>query len=71
MIGQTIRTLVTGYNRKEGYLSGYTEGKIIVRFPSKSSNLIGKFVDINIKSSAEFSVEGVLSQVKHAHVAHK
>ena len=64
MIGQTHRVLVTGCNRKDGFLSGYTEGKIIIRFPSDNQDLIGKFVDINITSAADFSVEGLLSNVK-------
>jgi tRNA-2-methylthio-N6-dimethylallyladenosine synthase len=66
MIGKTVRVLVTGYNRKEGFLSGYSEGKIIVRFPCNNNNLIGQFVDLTITSSAEFSVEGLLSPVKTA-----
>jgi len=66
MIGKTVRVLVTGNNRKEGFLSGYSEGKIIVRFPSDNNNLIGQFVDLAITSSAEFSVEGLLSPVKTA-----
>jgi tRNA-2-methylthio-N6-dimethylallyladenosine synthase len=68
LIGRTVRTLVTGYNRKEGFLSGYTEGKIIIRFPSNSSNLIGQFVDITVTSAAEFSVEGTLISVKKAEI---
>jgi tRNA-2-methylthio-N6-dimethylallyladenosine synthase len=34
LIGQKVRVLVTGSDRKESYLSGYTEGRIVVRFPS-------------------------------------
>jgi len=61
LIGATVRSLVTGYNRKEGFLSGYTEGKIITRFPSDRNDIIGRFVDIKVTSSADFSVEGVLA----------
>lgn len=68
MIGQTFRVLVTGCDRKEGFLSGYTEGKIIIRFPSNNHNLIGKFVDITVISSADFSVEGLLSTVRKAEI---
>jgi tRNA-2-methylthio-N6-dimethylallyladenosine synthase len=71
LIGNMVRSLVTGYNRKEGYLSGYTEGKIITRFRSSRDNLIGQFVDINVTSSADFSVEGVLSPVKKAELIQK
>jgi len=65
-IGQSVRSLVTGFNRKEGFLSGYTEGKIITRFQSSKENLIGQFVDINVTSAADFSVEGVLIPAKKA-----
>lgn len=68
MIGQTHRVLVTGCNRKEGFLSGHTEGKIIVRFPSNNKNLIGEFVDVNFTSAADFSVEGIISMVKKAEI---
>jgi tRNA-2-methylthio-N6-dimethylallyladenosine synthase len=58
MIGNTYRVLVTGKDRKEGFLSGLTEGKIVLRFPSDDLSLIGKFTDVRIKSAAAFSVEG-------------
>jgi len=56
----TARVLVRGYDRKEGYLSGHTEGKIIVRFASNDETLIGSFVDVKIESVRPFSTEGVL-----------
>ena len=68
MIGQTHRVLVTGCNRKAGFLSGHTEGKIIVRFPSNNHNLIGEYVDINLTSAADFSVEGNLSMVRKTEI---
>ncbi len=58
MIGQQYTVLVTGSDRKEGYLSALTEGKIVCRFASDDLSLIGKFVDITIISSTDFSVEG-------------
>lgn len=60
MIGKTYRILVTGTDRKAGYLSGATEGKIIVRFPSGDLSLVGKFADIYITGATPFSVEGEL-----------
>lgn len=71
LVGKTIRSLVTGYNRKEGFLSGFTEGKIITRFRSSRNDLIGQFVDIKITTAADFSVEGVLSPVKKAELVQK
>jgi len=64
MVGKKYIVLVTGHDRKEGFLSGYTEGKIIVRFPSHDKKLIGKFVEIKIISAADFSVEGELIPIK-------
>jgi len=58
MIGKSFRVLVTGKDRKPGFLSGLTEGKIVLRFPSFDESLIGKFIDVNIKSATAFSVEG-------------
>src|SRR5690554_1701312 len=58
--GKTVRMLVRGKDRKEGYLSGHTEGKIIVRFASEDEGLIGSFVDVQIESVRPFSAEGKL-----------
>jgi len=60
MTGKTVKVLVRGKDRKAGYLSALTEGKIIVRFASKDETLIGKFVFVEIKSATPFSTEGVL-----------
>jgi tRNA-2-methylthio-N6-dimethylallyladenosine synthase len=64
MIGKTFRVLVTGNDRKEGFLSGHTEGRIVLRFPSDDDSLIGNFVEVNIKSATPFSVEGDPLRVK-------
>ncbi len=64
MIGKTYRVMVTGHDRKEGYLSALTEGKIVTRFASDDHQLIGRFVDLEITSSTDFSVEGKLVLVK-------
>lgn len=58
MIGKTYRVLVTGQDRKAGYLSGLTEGRIVLRFPADDESLIGNFIDIDIQSATPFSVEG-------------
>lgn len=71
LIGQTLRVLVTGYDRKEGFLAGYTEGKTIIRFPTNKNDLIGKFVDATVTSSADFSVEGLLTTVKKTEIIDK
>ncbi len=60
MVGKTFRVLVTGKDRKDGYLSGLTEGKIVLRFQSEDNSLIGTFINVRIKSATAFSVEGDL-----------
>jgi tRNA-2-methylthio-N6-dimethylallyladenosine synthase len=64
MIGKTYRVMVTGHDRKEGYLSALTEGKIVTRFASDDHQLIGQFVDLEIASSTDFSIEGKIVEVK-------
>jgi tRNA-2-methylthio-N6-dimethylallyladenosine synthase len=58
LIGSTLRILVTGKDRKKGYLTGHTEGRIIVRFPSEDDSLVGQFVDIEVRRAAALSLEG-------------
>lgn len=60
MLGKTVRVLVKGKARHDGYLMGLTEGKINVRFSSEEEAFIGNFVDVEITSAADFSVEGKL-----------
>jgi len=60
LIGKTVKVLVRGKDRKTGFLSALTEGKIIVRFPSDDEGLIGEFVNVKITSAVPFSTEGVL-----------
>lgn len=60
LIGKKVKVLVFKKDRKEGFLSGLTEGKIIVRFKSSDENLIGQMVDIKVESAVEFATEGQL-----------
>jgi tRNA-2-methylthio-N6-dimethylallyladenosine synthase len=60
LIGKELKVLVRGQDRKEGYLSALTEGKIIVRFTSDDLGLIGQFVKVKITSAVPFSTEGEL-----------
>mgnify|MGYP006293781783 CR=1 FL=1 len=62
--GKTVRVLVRGEDRKEGFLSALTEGKLIVRFASNDKSLIGNFVDVKITSASDFSMEGELQKVE-------
>jgi len=60
MIGKTVHVLVRGTDRKEGFLSSHTEGKLIIRFASENHDLIGQFADVKITSATDFSMEGEL-----------
>ena len=60
MNGKIMRVLVRDTDRKEGFLTSLTEGKLIVRFVSEDQNLIGQFVDVKITSASDFSLEGDL-----------
>ena len=66
LIGKTLRVLVRGHDRKEGFLSALTEGKLIVRFPSEDERLIGNFTDVKITSASDFSLEGNLVVIEKA-----
>ncbi|MFW5644850.1 MAG: TRAM domain-containing protein [Bacteroidota bacterium] len=52
---------VTGKDRKDGYLSGLTEGKKNVRFACTQEDEFGKFRNIIIESATDFSLEGKLT----------
>jgi len=68
LVGKTLRLLVNGVDRKTGFSTGLTEGKINVRLDHFDASLRGKMVDVNITSAADFSVSGIL--VKHLHLKH-
>ncbi len=69
MIGKTFMVLVTGKDRKAGFLSALTEGKIVLRFASDDDSLIGKYLYVKITSAVAFSAEGVLIEVKETQPA--
>jgi len=58
LIGNKVRVLVTGKDRKNGYLKAHTEGRLIIRFASEDGSLIGNFTDLKISSASDFSLEG-------------
>ncbi len=60
LVGKTMRLLVRGKDRKEGYLSGHTEGRLVGRFASDDESLFGTFVDVKVTSVRPFSMEGEL-----------
>ncbi len=62
LIGKTLKVLVTGCDRKNGYLTGHTEGKIVIRFLSRDKSLIGQIVTVKVTSATALSIEGELLQ---------
>ena len=60
LIGQTVKMLVETQDRKNGYLTGHTEGKIVIRFASRNTSLIGKIVKVKVTSASPLSIEGEL-----------
>ncbi len=64
LVGKTLRVLVTGKDRKGDYLSGLTEGKIVLRFLSSDKSLLGRFVSVLIKSATPFALAGELTRVE-------
>ena len=60
LVGQTVKMLVEDYDRKGGFLTGHTEGKIVIRFASNDESLIGKIVNVKVTSATALSIEGML-----------
>jgi tRNA-2-methylthio-N6-dimethylallyladenosine synthase len=63
LIGTEVEVLVEGHDRKPGYLTAKTEGRLIVRFPSTKEDLIGNFARLRITDCAELSLTGELVAV--------
>ncbi len=61
LLGRRLPVLVTGHDRKEGYLTGMTEGRIVTRFPSQDAELIGEIVELEITGHASLSLSGELA----------
>ncbi len=60
MVGKKFRLLINGTDRKTGFSTGLTEGKLIVRLDHAAPDLLGKIVDVKITSAADFSLSGEL-----------
>jgi tRNA-2-methylthio-N6-dimethylallyladenosine synthase len=63
LIGRMLEVLVRGHDRKEGFLTGYTEGKLVIRFESEDKSLIGQIVPVKVESASPLSLEGSLVMV--------
>lgn len=60
LVGKTVRLLINGADRKTGFSTGLTEGKLNVRLDRKAPELMGTIVDVLITSAADFSLSGEL-----------
>jgi tRNA-2-methylthio-N6-dimethylallyladenosine synthase len=60
MVGKTMRVLIKGTDRKTGFSTGLTEGKINVRLDLYDASLMGQIIDVKITSAADFSMSGEL-----------
>ena len=58
LVGTTVKMLVEDFDRKNGYLTGHTEGKIVIRFASQDESLIGQIVNVKVTSATALSIEG-------------
>jgi tRNA-2-methylthio-N6-dimethylallyladenosine synthase len=65
LVGSVVPVLVTGEDRRPGFLAGRTEGRIVVRLPDPrpdlahaEAELIGTIVPMQVTGAAALSVEG-------------
>ena len=58
LLGKTMRVLINGTDRKTGFSTGMTEGKINVRLNCHDDSLMGKIVNVKITSAAFLSISG-------------
>ena len=58
LVGTSVKMLVEDFDRKNGYLTGHTEGKIVIRFASQDESLIGQIVTVKVISATALSIEG-------------
>ena len=60
MLGKTIRVLLDSVGKNgDGFLSGRTEGNVIVETKGDTS-LIGSFVDVMIDKAMNWAVQGII-----------
>jgi tRNA-2-methylthio-N6-dimethylallyladenosine synthase len=58
LVGKTLKVLVNGTDRKTGFSTGLSEGKLIVRLNQKDDILMGKIVAVKITSASDLSLSG-------------
>jgi tRNA-2-methylthio-N6-dimethylallyladenosine synthase len=60
LVGKTVRVLINGTDRKTGFSTGLSEGKLNIRLDHFDASLMGQIVDVKITSAADFSLSGEL-----------
>ena len=65
-VGHRLPVLVSGRDRKPGYLTGMTEGRINVRFPWPDDEPIGKIATVDITGHASLSLSGERADLTEA-----
>jgi tRNA-2-methylthio-N6-dimethylallyladenosine synthase len=58
-VGKTMRVLINGTDRKTGFSTGLSEGKLIVRLDRQDHSLMGQIVEVKITLAADFSMQGM------------
>jgi len=58
LVGTRQVVLVDGHDRKHGFLSGKTEGRITTRFAWDDESPIGHFVEVEVLAASPLSIEG-------------
>ena len=53
-IGTEIPVLMTGFDRKQENMAGYTEGRINARLPGINADLIGRVIDLRVSEVQSF-----------------
>jgi tRNA-2-methylthio-N6-dimethylallyladenosine synthase len=58
LVGSTLRVLVTGPDRRPGFVAGRTEGRIPVRLPAERRTAPGALLDLRVTGAQALSIEG-------------
>jgi tRNA-2-methylthio-N6-dimethylallyladenosine synthase len=58
LVGATVRVLVTEPDRKPGFMSGRTEGRVPVRLPAARAHAPGRLLDMRVTRASALSIEG-------------
>ena len=53
-IGTEVPVLITGYDRKQENMAGYTEGRINARLPGTHAQLVGQVINLPVASVQSF-----------------